>query len=368
MKISDQSILVLGANGLAGRTIVEGLIKRTPYRVVAAGRNPEKLTAVLPSEGRDRIELLISEATDQPALRRAFQQSALVINAIGPYAVHGAAIARLAVECGRPYVDCANEQVHYRRMRELDAEARRNGLLLATGAGAIPGVSTLLAARLLEDAPWAKAAEIIFAQFQHAYANSGLASMMSGVLDAGYRPVALSGGKDQPVRLGDSQKNVELPFPFGRLRLLEVPTIATPALSARFPLRELHTWFYLGEQPTWIFGLIRLLQPQKRPWAYRLIETIARPMNVKEQQRAVAAGFRREALLSVTVYGAGSTRTGTVLLRDGAAPMECLPVMIARECLSGRLNHAGLATPLDLLTFDRLRREAADVFLKVDFE
>lgn len=51
---------------------------------------------------------------DVSALGNACAKASFVINAIGPFARCGAAIARTAVECGRPYLDCANEQLHYR--------------------------------------------------------------------------------------------------------------------------------------------------------------------------------------------------------------------------------------------------------------
>jgi short subunit dehydrogenase-like uncharacterized protein len=118
-------ILVLGAYGLAGRAIVERLAARTTHPVVAAGRRADKLQALLKALGSDRIHALVLDATDVTALRNACANASFVINAIGPFARSGAAIARTAVECGRPYLDCANEQLHYRNLSELDALARR---------------------------------------------------------------------------------------------------------------------------------------------------------------------------------------------------------------------------------------------------
>ena len=58
------------------------------------------------------------------ALREACGRASFVINAVGPFARSGAAIARVAVECGLPYLDCANEQVHYGHAeKKLDKKA-----------------------------------------------------------------------------------------------------------------------------------------------------------------------------------------------------------------------------------------------------
>lgn len=359
MSKSD-SILLLGAYGLAGRTIFQGLLRKTAFSIVAAGRSRAKLDALIYGASRDRVETLVLDVADRDALRGACASSALVINAIGPYAVHGAEIARVAVENGCAYVDCANEQVHYRALQALDAEARKRGLLLATAAGVIPGLSTLIAARMLETAAAPASVEIYFAQFQHAYEDSGLGSVMGGVLDAGYRPVAMIDGREEPIVLGRSTRTARFPAPFGELRYLEVPTIDTLTLTARFPVCDLRTWFYIGDQPTWLFGLIRLLQPHRFPLAYRLIESVTRPLNNKEFERARDGGLRREALLWVSVQSGGIGRCARVVLTDGASPMAVLPVLIAKNWLEGKCARAGLATPMDLVTWDAVEAEAGE--------
>lgn len=354
------TILLLGAYGLAGHTILKGLLDKTSLRVLAAGRRRDRLASLAAGVTANRIELLELDAADRKALRRACEGVPLVINAIGPYAMHGAAIARTAIESGCGYLDCANEQIHYRRLQALDAEARRAGLPVVTAAGVVPGLSTLLAAKLLADLPGAVSLEFHFAQFQHACEQGGLGSIMGGVLDVGFRRVARCQGEDEPVRPGSSRQVVHFPPPFGRLRFLEIPTIDALTIPGRYPLRDLRTWFYLGEQPIWLFGLIRVLRPDKRPWAYRLIEIAARALNEKESRRARQRALPREALLAVTVRGEGPERTGLLVLRDGAAPMATLPVRIARDWLAGKIRPAGLATPLDIVTFDQLKEEIAE--------
>lgn len=121
---SGPQIPVLGAYGLAGRAIVARLVEMTCYSIVAAGRNHEKLDAVLQSLDRARVRGLVLDATDAAALRDACGGAAFVINAVGPYSRGGAAIANTVIDCGRPYLDCANEQLHYRNLSKLDSVAR----------------------------------------------------------------------------------------------------------------------------------------------------------------------------------------------------------------------------------------------------
>lgn len=364
--MKTKEILVLGAYGLAGRTVIAGLKSSTDDSIVAAGRDPERLKEVISGSRSDRCRLLELDAGDLTALRRACETADLVINTIGPYALLGSSIARVAIECGVSYIDCANEQIHYWKLSELDPLARDRGLLMVTGAGAIPGFSTLLAAALLDRFPSATSVDIAFAQFRHAYPGAGLASIMSGVLDAVHRPYALVDGDQKPVLLGKSLREFSLQAPFKKKKMLEVPTIDTITLAQRYPLKNIRTWFYLGEQPAWLFGLIRLLQPQKRKWAYDLIRTVANITDSREYKRSVNAGHGPEALLYVEAGNGHEKRFGSVLLKDGAAPMGCLPAIIAGDFLAGRIRQTGLTTPLDLVSFDRMVESATDAIIAID--
>jgi hypothetical protein len=354
IEMSKPPILVLGAYGLAGRAIVERLTARTPHSVVAAGRSADKLHALLKQSDSRRVHSLVLDVTNLSALREACANASFVINAVGPFARSGAAIARTAAECGRPYLDCANEQIHYRNLMEVDAAARRKGVPMITAAGAVPGLSTLATAQVLKQLPGATEAEWCWAQFRHAYADSGLASMMGGILEAVDRPVALCNGRPVPIVIGRSSREFALAKPFGRKRLLEIPTIDVLTIPGRFPLREFHNWIYMGDLPTWLLDIVRLLKPNRRPWAYRLIEVIMRRINDRDTARAIAAGIGPECLLQILARSSSETRSQSLLFRDGAAPTACLPAYLADLYLRGEVSQAGLLTPLDLVDPARL--------------
>ncbi len=342
------SVLVLGAYGLAGRAIVRRLLAATDAKVVASGRRSDRLVEEFSGDSSGRLRTLALDATDSTALTDACREADVVVNAVGPYDLHGAAIARTVVGGRRHYIDCANEQVHFEHLRKLDAEAADAGVLLVTGAGVAPGLSTLVAAHLLESGLPPTSVEIVYAQLRHAYPDGGQASVMGGVLDAVHRPWAIHAGERVEAKLGRSVREMELPAPFGRRRLLEVPTIDVPVLAARVALHDARTWFYLGDQPPWLFGLIRLLDPTRRRWAYRLIERIVTRMTRAEYDHAVASGLGTDVYLGVTVGAAGVSRSAEVHLTDGASPTAVLPARIASDLLAGTVTESGLRTPIDL--------------------
>lgn len=348
----NTTILVLGAYGLAGRAIVERLLEKTSFPVIAAGRNHARLQSLYGGKEGARVHIRVLDATDVEALREACTAASFVINAVGPFARSGAAIARAVLECGKPYLDCANEQRHYRQLEPLNSLAVDKGVPLITAAGAIPGCSTLLIASMLNDFSGTVAVDCSWAQFRHAYADSGLASMMGGILEALESPVAIRGGTAAPVILGKSVKDAELPAPFGLRHLMELPTIDALTLPRRYPLEEYHSWFYMGDLPVWLLDVIRLLQPQRRSWAYRLVEAVMGRINKADTARAIAAGVGPESLLSVSVSDKDKTETRQILFRDGAIATACLPVYLAGKYLQGQMTETGLLTPLDLVAPD----------------
>lgn len=350
MKNDEAPVLVLGAYGLAGRAIVTRLLAKTPYPVIAAGRNEARLRTLV----NERVTACALDVNDHSALARVCGRASFVINAVGPYARNGAAVARVAMQCGKPYLDCANEQRHYHNLLKLRELARNHSLPLITCAGVFPGLSTLLAANMLERFSGVTAVDCCCVQFRNVSSESGLASTMGAILEAVEHPVSIRNGRLAPTLLGRSMKSFDLPEPFGPRSLLEVPLLDVFAVHHRFSLTEYHTWFYVGDMPAWLLGVVRFLQPQRRPWAYHMIEKIMRRMNAHETKKAIAAGMGPECLILVAATTGDGVRETSVLFQNGALATACVPVYIADACVRGSLGGTGLLTPLDLLSTDRL--------------
>jgi saccharopine dehydrogenase-like NADP-dependent oxidoreductase len=341
--------LVLGAYGLAGRAIVTGFLEKTELHVLAAGRNAEKLATLYGAGEGERLQIRLLDIADAAALRRACGEATLVVNAVGPYAKSGADVARAVVEAGRPYIDCANEQTHYHRLQSLDGAARERAIPLITAAGAIPGISTLLAADMIAKMPDAESVEWCWAQGRHAYAESGLASMMGGILEAMHGSQAYRDGRLQSLSLGSSRREIDLGPPLGSRTFLEAPTIDDRTVPARFSLRESRSWFYFGDLPLWMLRVVRFLQPHRRRWSYALVEAVMRRINDQETAKAIAEGVSAESMLQVTVRAGEASHSRQILFRDGAVATAMLPVYLAGRILRGEITATGLLTPLDIV-------------------
>lgn len=131
---------ILGATGVVGRRICEAL-----DRLITARQASVALTLF----GRDQARLvrlasLLSNATcevvvdlrDAEALALALAPLTLLINAAGPFASTGVAVARAAIAAGVHYCDVASEQQHVRSIVErLDALARRAHVAVVPSVG-----------------------------------------------------------------------------------------------------------------------------------------------------------------------------------------------------------------------------------------
>jgi len=345
-----KNILVLGAYGLAGRAIVQELLDTTPYTVTASGRNTDRLAALYDAHANERLHVHPLDATDEQALTAACAQTDFVINASGPYARFGAPVARTVITAGRPYLDCANEQIHYEALRALDALACNKRLPLITGAGAIPGLSTLLITHLLRNARGASSVDCGYAQLRHAYQDSGLGSMMSGVLEAVNKPHSLRQGKRVPCLLGKAKRTLRFPDPIGTRPCFELPNIDILTLPSQYPLHDLRIWFYMGDAPTWLFPLIRILRPDRHSFVYSRLEKIVDAMNKKEIAHAIATGATPEGIIYVQVSTAAGSCEASLTFRDGAVATAFLPAYLADQWLQGNGEACGLLTPPELTT------------------
>ncbi len=365
----EGTILVLGAYGLVGRELIGMLVDKTGATVIASGRKADRLAAVTKGLDEGRVVRRVLDASDAPALAAACAGASLVINCIGPYIESGAAVARAAIESGASYVDFASEQVHYERLQGLDAAARDKGLFLLTGAGSVPGLSAVLVLVAESRIGAIESIEILYAQRGMPSADGGLGSLMTGVLEAGFTPVALRDGQRVPVRLGENRKRFTLPSPIGEAELIGFPSLETLTLSERLPVRSIASYWFFGEIPPILFTLIRALKPHRRPWAYRLLRRLAEWAMRREYERGVAKGVEIDALLRVSARREGKGWQATLRFPEGGGvPTAYLPAITAKRFLESRFHHVGLVTPVDVFTPDELFAEMRELGWTLDLE
>jgi len=322
-----------------------------------AVRNAQKLATLTDTHAHPRLRTHALDAYNASALVSVCSDADLVINAVGPYVRGGFEIARTVLGARRPYVDFANEQSHYRHLESLDDLARRQEVPLITGAGLVPGLSTLLILHGAKQLPNAQEVMVYFAQGQVTPdEESGLGSALGGLLE-----LSRLGGRIQ-------QRKETMPAPIGEVEMVAVPSLEALIVPRCAPMRSVENWWALGEVPPGTAALLRLLKPHERNWAYRLFERLTRWAIRREHRDAVKEGLTTEGVLKVVVRSPDASWEGTARVENGGVATAYLPVLAAKRFAEGRLDWAGLGTPIDIFEPDATFRELAHLGWRVEIE
>ncbi|MEX2684300.1 MAG: saccharopine dehydrogenase NADP-binding domain-containing protein [Candidatus Sigynarchaeota archaeon] len=344
-----KSVLVLGAYGHVGRCIVPELVKMAGIdRVVATGRIKTKLESCFSGITASNLELRTLDVFDKLALQSSCQGMDLVINCVGPYAWRGSEITTDVITNGVNYIDFANEQSHYRRLQRIAIVAEQNGLVLVTGAGTSPGISTMLFQKGKEAIPAATTFEMFYASGRHPTREEGFGSVMGAIVETGFDPVAWIGGKPVKMPLGKEYRSVQLPAPYGACNMISFPTIDALIVPKMLGAETVNTFWSMGNIPFGLPTLIKLFKPHKREWAYEQFAKLVRSTMNRDYDRAVRDSLGIESIMLVTVSSASERWEATMTFpKGGGAAASYMALLAAKKVLSGRVKKAGLVTPGD---------------------
>lgn len=143
----EPTILVLGM-GLQGKAVVEDLeLWDAPVRIVVAEAACEQAREHAARRGFRRTQILPLDAADSAALGRLIREvrPGVVVNMLPPD--FQPAVAAAALEAEVPYTSSS----YTGALAELDAEARRRGVLLLPEMGMDPGIDLLLGRLAVEE-------------------------------------------------------------------------------------------------------------------------------------------------------------------------------------------------------------------------
>ena len=152
-------IVVLGANGLTGRLVVEHLLKVDALLRrddgsrgwAVAGRNREKIEESLRAQFVTDVEILHADLNDEPSLKSLAERAEVILSLAGPYTPSAEKMIAACVEAGTSYADLSGEIPLLRRVIErFDASAKTKKVKIVQMCGweAFPAdVATLMASR-----------------------------------------------------------------------------------------------------------------------------------------------------------------------------------------------------------------------------
>ena len=133
----DYDLVLLGATGFVGGLTAAHLARSAPAdaRIAIAGRSAEKLANVKRELAVDWATLTI-DVSDDAALARLADQTAVLATTVGPYLRHGAGVVAACARAGTSYADLSGESVFVARsIRDHHDEAASTGARIVHSCG-----------------------------------------------------------------------------------------------------------------------------------------------------------------------------------------------------------------------------------------
>jgi short subunit dehydrogenase-like uncharacterized protein len=134
-------VIVFGATGFTGRLVAEYLTRHygegSDIKWAMAGRNKDKLEQVS-SELRAPagVQLLTADAADAATLKSLVSRAKVVLTTVGPYQLHGEALAMASAQAGTDYVDLCGEPGWMAHMiPKLQGPAQASGARIVFSCG-----------------------------------------------------------------------------------------------------------------------------------------------------------------------------------------------------------------------------------------
>lgn len=135
----DLDVVVLGATGVTGRRVAAYLDDRARedgFAWGAAARDSAKLERVLGEVGVAGATTLAADTNDPESLAAIAGRAKVVLNLVGPYALHAEPVISACVDQGASYLDLSGEIPFVRRMNDAYGDlAREAGVAVVQVCG-----------------------------------------------------------------------------------------------------------------------------------------------------------------------------------------------------------------------------------------
>lgn len=132
-------IILFGATGFTGQLIAQYLslhANAENIRWAVAGRNHEKLKQLELPKGGSTPGMIIADVEDLESLRKMATQTAVLMNAAGPFNWYGRQVVEVCIEAGTHYLDITGEPSFVADIyNNLNENAVKNGVCVVNCCG-----------------------------------------------------------------------------------------------------------------------------------------------------------------------------------------------------------------------------------------
>lgn len=350
-------VLVIGAGGVFGSRLAEGLL-RHGFGLVVAGRSRERAEATAARLRKafpgGSVEVAVLDTATLSPEQLTATGASIVADMAGPFQGAQPTAARAAIAAGLHYVDLADGRDFVAAFPALDEAARAAGVVALTGCSSTPALSNAVLDHLTEG--WREIVSVEAAISPGARAPKGL-SVMQAILSWMGRPVRVFEDGAWTMKRGWSGLYRR---DFGTSGRRSVSLCETPDLdlfARRFQPRE-RALFLAGMEPwplhleAWLLGrLVSLFRFNPVPLARPLL-ALASLHSVSGSDR----GAMRVQALGVDGQGRAVRAVWRLVAEPGEGPVTpSLPALATiRAIIAGRVTPGARACvgvlPLEAIT------------------
>jgi hypothetical protein len=349
-------IIVLGGYGAIG-THVCAEVSRLPYvDCVVAGRSLSKARRVARQIAATPLQI---DAEDTNAVDGKLAGAFLVIDLAGSFQRRSPMVARYCASNGIHYVDLSDDRGYTAQLLKLDAQAKRSGSVLVTGAGSLPGLASILVDSLRGQ--FSSIEEI------HAHVSFGAAhphgrgSAASLLTNLGTSIRVKHRGRWSQATYWTQAQRIRFPDPVGRRLTWLVDVPAADVFAQHYDAQTIE--FHAGTHSALLNGLLVLLRKMRRgnqPVSAAMARLAARLAHV--------GGFFGGQTSGIVVFVKGIengdvvTHSVALVEQDGADPgiVTSLVKTLVRRWVEIGVPEAGAVGAVGLLSLDEMKPALID--------
>jgi saccharopine dehydrogenase-like NADP-dependent oxidoreductase len=349
-------VVVLGGYGEFSRRVASGIAALAPAECVL-GLPPASRATTFAS--RVGVPFMVLDPNDPGSLHRLLEGAFALVNVRGPFAAReDLAIAELCAQHGVHYVDPGDTRAYLTEFTRLARTAREHDVLLVTGAGAAPAVTSALAAMLATEFDRVSEIQVLLSP---GIGDERELATTRAVLERAGAPLAKVSARGREAREMAWSQKFDLPDPVGRRRgyLCDLPDL--DLFQRHFGARTVIA--RAGLAPGVLSKLLALFAALRRggwmaqlsPFAAGLVRLGARLTRAEADAAAIRVAVRGSR------HGVEQEHVACLIGRASAGPaMAAAPIVtLVRTWLEQGVRDTGALACIGLLDLSDLKPELA---------
>ncbi|MEO8400302.1 MAG: saccharopine dehydrogenase NADP-binding domain-containing protein [Gammaproteobacteria bacterium] len=359
-------VLILGGYGNFGSRIAAALVKDN-ISIIIAGRERQKAEILRNQLKKDAVENTITIATFDANKELSEQldllKPAIVINTIGPFQTADYSIAKICIQHNVHYIDLADARDFVTGINCLDSSAKKNNVLVVSGASTVPGLSSAVLDHYKNK--FATIDSLIYGISPGQKAPRGLATTESILTYLG-KPLKPWGNHDQKYFGWQDIYRQEYPE-LGKRWMANCDIPDLDLFTDKYGLNNIR--FSAGmENSVLHLGM----------WALSYLVRIGLPLNLPKHAKFLLSLSHTFDSFGTTSGGMHMLMKGTdkkgkpiaikwfIIAKNNDGPqIPCIPaIILSKKIIEGKLNASGAIPCVGMVTLDEYMKELEGFSIK----